>query len=116
MRLPVFSAVPFRSQPQRDDGVVLYGDGLKHLEEAYAPLRPGAAAGAVDSVQIWDGSAARSNTTADYKGLKMRIPGSAARSWPRRAGRSSSRRRRDLHGARARHHRLLRNGSGPPTT
>jgi TRAP-type mannitol/chloroaromatic compound transport system substrate-binding protein len=53
----------------------LYGDGLKLWEESYAPFslvpRPAACTGC----QMAGWFRKKINTTADYKGLKMRIPG-----------------------------------------
>ena len=70
-----FSAVPFGLNPNGMMAWYLYGDGLKLWEEAYAPLslvpRPGPSTG----VQMMGWFRRKINTTADYKGLKMRIPG-----------------------------------------
>jgi len=70
-----FSAVPFGLNPNGMMAWYLYGDGLKLWEEAYAPLnlvpRPGPSTG----VQMMGWFRRKINSTADYKGLKMRIPG-----------------------------------------
>jgi TRAP-type mannitol/chloroaromatic compound transport system substrate-binding protein len=70
-----FSAVPFGLNPNGMMAWYLYGDGLKLWEEAYAAFslvpRPGPSTG----VQMMGWFRKKINTTADYKGLKMRIPG-----------------------------------------
>jgi TRAP-type mannitol/chloroaromatic compound transport system substrate-binding protein len=70
-----FSAVPFGLNPNGMMAWYLYGDGLKLWEEAYTPFslvpRPGPSTG----VQMMGWFRKKINTTADYKGLKMRIPG-----------------------------------------
>ena len=112
-----FSAVPVRPQPAGHDDLVLYGDGLKLWEETYAPFnlvpRPGPSTG----VQMTGWFRKKINTIADYKGLKMRIPGLGGKivGRGRRHGRADAG-RRDLHGARARRHRLDASGSARTTT
>ena len=70
-----FSAVPFGFNPNGMMAWYLHGDGLKLWEEAYAPFslvpRPGPSTG----VQMAGWFRKKINTTADFKGLKMRIPG-----------------------------------------
>ena len=70
-----FSAVPFGFNPQGMMAWYLHGDGLKLWEEAYAPFnlvpRPSASTG----VQMAGWFRRKINSIADYKGLKMRIPG-----------------------------------------
>ena len=70
-----FSAVPFSFNPQGMMTWYLHGDGLKLWEETYAPFnivpRPGISTG----VQMMGWFRKKINSTADYKGLKMRIPG-----------------------------------------
>ena len=70
-----FSAVPFSFNPQGMMAWYLHGDGLKLWEEAYAPFnlvpRPSASTG----VQMAGWFRRKINSIADYKGLKMRIPG-----------------------------------------
>ena len=70
-----FSAVPFSFNPQGMMAWYLHGDGLKLWEEAYLPFnlvpRPSASTG----VQMAGWFRKKINTIADYKGLKMRIPG-----------------------------------------
>jgi len=70
-----FSAVPFGLNGNGMMAWYLYGDGLKLWEESYAPFnlvpRPGPCTGC----QMAGWFRKKMNTTADYKGLKMRIPG-----------------------------------------
>ena len=70
-----FSAVPFGLNPNGMMAWYLYGDGLKLWEEAYTTFnlvpRPGPSTG----VQMMGWFRKKINATADYKGLKMRIPG-----------------------------------------
>jgi TRAP-type mannitol/chloroaromatic compound transport system substrate-binding protein len=70
-----FSAVPFGLNGNGMMAWYLYGDGLKLWEESYAPFslvpRPAACTGC----QMAGWFRKKINTTADYKGLKMRIPG-----------------------------------------
>ncbi len=70
-----FSAVPFGLNPQGMMTWYLFGDGLKLWEEAYATFnlvpRPGPSTG----VQMMGWFRKKINSIADYKGLKMRIPG-----------------------------------------
>jgi TRAP-type mannitol/chloroaromatic compound transport system substrate-binding protein len=70
-----FSAVPFGLNPQGMMTWYLHGDGLKLWEEAYANFglvpRPGPSTG----VQMAGWFRKKINTIADFKGLKMRIPG-----------------------------------------
>ena len=70
-----FSAVPFSFNPQAQMAWYIHGDGLKLWEEIYAAFnlvpRPGASTG----VQMAGWFRKKINSTADFKGLKMRIPG-----------------------------------------
>src|SRR2546427_4740525 len=70
-----FSAVPFSLNPQGMMAWYLHGDGLKLWEETYASFnlvpRPGPSTG----VQMAGWFRKKINSIADYKGLKMRIPG-----------------------------------------
>jgi TRAP-type mannitol/chloroaromatic compound transport system substrate-binding protein len=70
-----FTAVPFGMNAQNTYTWYYYGDGLKLWEETYAPFnlvpRPSASTG----VQMAGWFRKKINTIADYKGLKMRIPG-----------------------------------------
>ena len=70
-----FSAVPFGLNPQGMMTWYLHGDGLKLWEEAYANFglvpRPGPSTG----VQMAGWFRKKINSVADFKGLKMRIPG-----------------------------------------
>ena len=70
-----FSAVPFGFNPQGMMTWYLHGDGLKLWEETYAAFgivpRPGPSTG----VQMAGWFRKKINSIADYKGLKMRIPG-----------------------------------------
>jgi len=70
-----FTAVPFGLNAQGTYAWYYYGDGLKLWEETYKPFnlvpRPSASTG----VQMGGWFRRKINTIADYKGLKMRIPG-----------------------------------------
>ncbi len=70
-----FTAMPFGLNPQGTYAWYYYGDGLKLWEETYAPFnlvpRPSASTGP----QMMGWFRKKINTIADFKGLKMRIPG-----------------------------------------
>src|SRR3990172_3778298 len=70
-----FTAVPLGMSPQGQASWYLHGDGLKLWEEAYKPFnlipRPQGSTG----VQMGGWFRKKINTIADFKGLKMRIPG-----------------------------------------
>mgnify|MGYP000235851970 CR=1 FL=1 len=70
-----FTAMPFGLNPLGTYAWYYYGDGLKLWEETYAPFnlvpRPSASTGP----QMMGWFRKRLNSTADLKGLKMRIPG-----------------------------------------
>jgi TRAP-type mannitol/chloroaromatic compound transport system substrate-binding protein len=70
-----FTAMPFGLNPQGTYAWYYFGDGLKLWEETYAPFnlvpRPSASTGP----QMMGWFRKKINTTADLKGLKMRIPG-----------------------------------------
>ena len=70
-----FTTVPFGMNPKGQYVWYYYGGGLALWEEAYKPFnlvpRPSASTG----VQMGGWFRRKINTLADYKGLKMRIPG-----------------------------------------
>jgi TRAP-type mannitol/chloroaromatic compound transport system substrate-binding protein len=70
-----FTAVPFGLNPQGTYAWYYFGDGIKLWEETYAPFnlvpRPSASTGP----QMMGWFKKKINSIADYKGLKMRIPG-----------------------------------------
>jgi TRAP-type mannitol/chloroaromatic compound transport system substrate-binding protein len=70
-----FTTVPFGMNAQSQVAWHQHGDGLKLWEEAYKPFnlvpRPGGSTG----VQMAGWFRKKINTIADFKGLKMRIPG-----------------------------------------
>jgi TRAP-type mannitol/chloroaromatic compound transport system substrate-binding protein len=70
-----FTAMPFGLNPQGTYAWYYFGDGLKLWEETYAPFnlipRPSASTGP----QMMGWFRKKLNSTADLKGLKMRIPG-----------------------------------------
>jgi TRAP-type mannitol/chloroaromatic compound transport system substrate-binding protein len=74
-----FTSVPFGMNPGGMDTWYLHGDGLKLWEETYAAFnlvpRPGIATGP----QMAGWFRRKINTLADYKGLRMRIPGLGGR-------------------------------------
>jgi TRAP-type mannitol/chloroaromatic compound transport system substrate-binding protein len=75
--------VPFGMNPEGMATWYFQSDGMKLWEETYAAFnlvpRPGVATGP----QMAGWFRRKINTLGDYKGLKMRIPGLAAR-WSRR--------------------------------
>jgi len=70
-----FTAMPFGLNPQGTYAWYYFGDGLKLWEETYTPFglipRPSASTGP----QMMGWFKKKINSTADLKGLKMRIPG-----------------------------------------
>jgi TRAP-type mannitol/chloroaromatic compound transport system substrate-binding protein len=70
-----FTAMPFGLNPQGTYAWYYFGDGIKLWEETYAPFnlipRPSASTGP----QMMGWFRKKINTTADLKGVKMRIPG-----------------------------------------
>ena len=74
-----FTSVPFGMNPGGMATWYLHGDGLKLWEETYAAFnlvpRPGVATGP----QMAGWFRRKINTLADYKGLRMRIPGLGGR-------------------------------------
>jgi TRAP-type mannitol/chloroaromatic compound transport system substrate-binding protein len=70
-----FTSVPFGMNPAGTYAWYYYGDGIKLWEETYAPFhlvpRPSASTGP----QMMGWFRKKLNSTADLKGLKMRIPG-----------------------------------------
>ncbi|HXH82128.1 MAG TPA: ABC transporter substrate-binding protein [Candidatus Tectomicrobia bacterium] len=70
-----FTAMPFGLNPQGTYAWYYFGDGLKLWEETYAPFnlvpRPSASTGP----QMMGWFRKKITSTADLKGLKMRIPG-----------------------------------------
>jgi TRAP-type mannitol/chloroaromatic compound transport system substrate-binding protein len=76
---PWFADVPFGVNTAGRVTWLLQGGGLKLWEEAYAPFnlvpRPGPSVG----VQMAGWFRKKINTLADYKGLRMRIPGLGGR-------------------------------------
>jgi TRAP-type mannitol/chloroaromatic compound transport system substrate-binding protein len=70
-----FTAMPFGLNPQGTYAWYYFGDGIKLWEETYAPFnlipRPSASTGP----QMMGWFRKKISTTADLRGLKMRIPG-----------------------------------------
>jgi TRAP-type mannitol/chloroaromatic compound transport system substrate-binding protein len=81
-----FSAVPFGLDPIATYAWYYYGDGLKLWEETYAAFnlipRPSGATGP----QMMGWFKRKLHAIADFKGLKMRIPGLGARVFARAGG------------------------------
>ncbi|MGH7320766.1 MAG: ABC transporter substrate-binding protein, partial [Candidatus Rokuibacteriota bacterium] len=76
---PWFTAVPFGLNAQATYAWFYAGDGLKLWEEAYAPFgltpRPGGSTG----VQMGGWFRRKVSQLADFKGLKLRMPGLGGR-------------------------------------
>ncbi len=70
-----FAAVPFGLNPQGMNSWFYAGDGLKLWEEAYAPFNVIARPQGNTGVQMGGWFRKEMKTMADWKGLKMRIPG-----------------------------------------
>ena len=86
-----FAAIPFGMNAAGMAAWYHQGDGLKLWEETLRRLQPRAASGSSRPARRWpDGSGRRSTRSRDFKGLKMRILTSAARSTRRRVGRPFS--------------------------
>jgi TRAP-type mannitol/chloroaromatic compound transport system substrate-binding protein len=90
-----FATVPFGMNAEGMTAWFYQGDGLKLWEEATPPSTSCRALHPV-APQMAGGSAKKITTIGDFKGLKMRIAISAARSRSRRAARRCSPRQRDL--------------------
>jgi TRAP-type mannitol/chloroaromatic compound transport system substrate-binding protein len=70
-----FSTVPFGMNPEGMLAWYHHGDGLKLWEEAYATFNLVPRPGPAIAPQMAGWFRKKINTIADYKGLKMRIPG-----------------------------------------
>ena len=70
-----FSTVPFGMNPEGMAAWYHQGDGLKLWEETYAPFNLVPRPGLRPAPQMAGWFRRKINTIADYKGLKMRIPG-----------------------------------------
>src|SRR5687768_8058523 len=70
-----FTTVPFGMNPQGMSAWFQQGDGLKLWEEAYAAYNPLPRPGPAVAPQMAGWFRKKITTIADYKGLKMRIPG-----------------------------------------
>jgi len=70
-----FAAVPFGLDAQGMNAWILTGGGMKLWEEVYAPFNVKPFLGGNTGVQAGGWFNKEINTIADYKGLKMRIPG-----------------------------------------
>jgi TRAP-type mannitol/chloroaromatic compound transport system substrate-binding protein len=70
-----FSSVPFGLTAQEMNAWLFYGDGMKLWEETYKPfgLIPGAGGNSGTQMGGWFNK--EINNLADFKGLKMRMPG-----------------------------------------
>jgi len=70
-----FSSVPFGLTAQEMNAWLFYGDGMKLWEETYKPfgLIPGAGGNSGTQMGGWFNK--EINSVADFKGLKMRMPG-----------------------------------------
>jgi TRAP-type mannitol/chloroaromatic compound transport system substrate-binding protein len=81
-----FTAVPFGLNPQGMYAWQYHGDGLKLWEETYKPFnmvpRPAMSTG----IQMGGWFRKKMSTIADYKGLKMRIPGLGGKTVARAGG------------------------------
>ena len=70
-----FTSIPFGMNAQEMNGWFHYGDGLELWREAYAPFDLIPFAGGNTGVQMGGWFNREINSLADFKGLKMRIPG-----------------------------------------
>jgi TRAP-type mannitol/chloroaromatic compound transport system substrate-binding protein len=70
-----FTTVPFGMNPEGMAAWFHQGDGLKLWEETYAPFGLLPRPGALTAPEMGGWYRKKIATTADYKGLKMRIPG-----------------------------------------
>jgi TRAP-type mannitol/chloroaromatic compound transport system substrate-binding protein len=70
-----FTTVPFGMNPEGMSAWFHQGDGLKLWEETYAPFNLVPRPGALTAPEMGGWYRKKIGTMADYKGLKMRIPG-----------------------------------------
>jgi len=70
-----FASVPFGMNAQQLNSWLIGGDGLKLWEELYAPFNLIPFPGGNSGVQMGGWFNKEINTIADFKGLKMRMPG-----------------------------------------
>ncbi|MGH7419046.1 MAG: ABC transporter substrate-binding protein, partial [Candidatus Rokuibacteriota bacterium] len=70
-----FTTIPFGMNPQGMAAWYYQGDGLKLLEETYAPFNLVPRPAMSNAPQMAGWFRKKINTIGDYKGLKMRIPG-----------------------------------------
>ncbi|HSF06423.1 MAG TPA: TRAP transporter substrate-binding protein [Methylomirabilota bacterium] len=68
-----FATIPFGMNPQGMAAWYYQGDGLKLMEEAYAPFNLVPRPAMANAPQMAGWFRKKINTTADFKGLKMRI-------------------------------------------
>ncbi len=68
-----FATIPFGMNPEGMAAWYYQGDGLKLMEEAYAPFNIVPRPAMADGPQMAGWFRKKINTTADYKGLKIRI-------------------------------------------
>ena len=109
-----FTTVPFGMNPEGMTAWFYQGDGLKLWEETYAPFNLVPRPGPANAPQMAGWFRKKITTIADYKGLKMRIPGLGGKVVARAGGTVVlTPGRRDLRGPRARRHRRRRVGRAP---
>jgi TRAP-type mannitol/chloroaromatic compound transport system substrate-binding protein len=70
-----FTTVPFGMNPEGMTAWFYHGDGLKLWEETYAPFNLVPRPGPANAPEMGGWFRKKIATMADYKGLKMRIPG-----------------------------------------
>ncbi len=70
-----FAAVPFGMNAQQMNAWIYYGNGQKLWDEVYAPFGLQSMPAGNTGVQMGGWFNKEINSAADYKGLKMRIPG-----------------------------------------
>ena len=101
-----FTAVPFGLNFQGINGWLYDGGGIDLWNEVYAPFGMVAFPCGNTGVQMTGWFKKEIKSIADFKGLKMRIPGLAGKVYATaRRRREAAARRRDLPGARARRDR-----------
>jgi len=83
---PLFTSVPFGLNAQEMNGWLHYGGGLELWREAYAPFNLVPLAAGNTGIQMGGWFNRELRSLADFKGLKMRIPGLGGEVFSRAGG------------------------------